>query len=115
MNVDRPVDYKRIGSRSIDVVFIETDQIIPLILISCLSKRKEEPTAVTYTAELSIRTYPLTAGAEVVPVIASSPCKAPVSFGHVVWNERVYHLQRQGGDIHISIQIICFPHFYNRH
>ena len=50
-----------------------------LILISCLSKRKEEPTAVTYTAELSIRTYPLTAGAEVVPVIASSPCKAPVS------------------------------------
>ena len=28
MNVDRPVDYKRIGSRSIDVVFIETDQLI---------------------------------------------------------------------------------------
>ena len=28
VNVDRPVDYKRIGSRSIDVVFVETDQII---------------------------------------------------------------------------------------
>ena len=77
MNVDRPVDYKRIGSRSIDVVFIETDQII--LDLDILLVEAEGRTAVTYTAELSIRTYPLTAGAEVVPVIASSPCKAPVS------------------------------------
>ena len=110
MNVDRSVDYERIDPRCIDVVFVETDQII--LDLDILLVETEGRTDCRDIYRRAVHPHiPVDGRGRGGSGYRQFPLQGSRQFGHLVRNERVYHLQWQGGDVHISVQIIRFSHF----